>query len=143
MNWQLLGPLLVTTIVAIGGWFAAHRLAAARDRANKRRDLIVEYLIQAYRRLESCSNRADGPYDSTALESAVADIQLLGSPEQVTLVQRFAEEFAASRDSSVDELLASLREELRSELGLKRVPRDVKYLRVINLGESQSRSDKR
>jgi hypothetical protein len=143
MNWQLLSPLLVTTIVAIGGWFAAHRFAAARNRANKRRDLVVEYLIQAYRKIESCSNRSDGNYDSIALESAVADIQLLGSPEQVTLVQRFAEEFAASRDSSVDELLASLREKLRSELGLKRVPRDVKYLRVINLGESQSRSDKR
>ena len=93
--------------------------------------------------LSKISSRSDGNYDSTALESAVEDIQLLGSPEQVTLVQLFAEEFAASRDTSVDELLASPREELRSELGLKRVPRDVKYLKVINLGESQSRSDKR
>jgi hypothetical protein len=138
MNWQLLVPLLVTTAVATAGWFFAHRLAAARDRANKRRELIVEYLIQAYRRLESCSNRAGGPYDFGELESAIADIQLLGSPEQVRIAQQFAEEFAARSSASVDELLSVLRQDLRAELGLKAVPKAVKYLRVIKRDDREA-----
>jgi hypothetical protein len=131
MNWQLLTPLLITTLVAIIGWFAVHRLNAARDRVNKRRDLIVGYLIQAYRQLESCSNRDATLSDMRTVESAISDIQLLGSAEQVRLAQKFAEEFAASGNASADELLAVLREDLRLELSLKKVPRAMKYLRVV------------
>jgi hypothetical protein len=130
MNWQLLTPLLLTTIVAILGWFAAHRLAADRDRSNKRRELIVGYLIEAYRRMESCSNRRGRSFDASAVESAVADIQLFGSPEQVRLVQDFAEQFVATGSASLDDLLAALRQDLRSELSLERVPPSVKYLRI-------------
>ena len=86
MNWSLLAPLLVTTVVAIFGWLVAHRLSAARDRANKRRDLRVQYLIDAYRKLENAGNRNTNTSDyAAALELAVADIQLFGSPDQVKL----------------------------------------------------------
>ena len=51
MNWQLLIPLLITTVVAVVGWLIAHALAAARDRANKRREMRVAVLIEAYRAL--------------------------------------------------------------------------------------------
>jgi hypothetical protein len=78
MNWQLLGPLLVTTAVAIGGWFVAHALTSRRDRSNKQREHRISYLIEAYRSLELCAHRIDN-LDCVKLESAVADIQLFGS----------------------------------------------------------------
>jgi hypothetical protein len=52
MNWQLFGPLLITTVIAVGGWFVGPALTARRDRANKRREQRIGYLIQANRRLE-------------------------------------------------------------------------------------------
>jgi hypothetical protein len=128
MNWQLLVPLLVTTIIAVVGWYAAHRLAAARDREAKRRALITEHLIDAYRRLEPhWEITAD---NGRELERAVADIQLLGSPEQVRLAQEFATAFARDRTAHLDPLLLSLRAGLRSELGLPAVDGGLKYLRV-------------
>ena len=45
--------LLIPTVVAIVSWFVGSWLSVSRDRANKRRDLRVQYLVEAYRRLEA------------------------------------------------------------------------------------------
>jgi hypothetical protein len=84
MNWQLLIPLLVTTAVAIIGWFAAHSLTVQRDRANKRREERVNALISAYQRLFKCcelKDKSDLYSRAELLESAIADIQLFGNFE--------------------------------------------------------------
>lgn len=130
MNWQLLAPLLVTTVVAIVGWYAAHRHAAARDRIGKRREMIVQHLITAYRQLEPYHDVTPG--NAREMERAIADIQLLGSPEQVHLAQEFALAFARNGTALLDPLLLSLRAALRSELGLPPVEGGLKYLRVLD-----------
>ncbi len=134
MNYTLLLPLLVTAFVAILGWFAAHQLAAARDRTNKRRELRVQYLIDAYRNLEASSNR-DQLYelDWSALEAAIADIQLFGTLTQVKKARKFAEDFSNHGAASLDDLLFDLRRDLRRELRLEAVPDSVKYLRITPL----------
>lgn len=128
MNWQLLGPLLVTTAIAICGWFIVHRLNSRRDRANKQREQRISFLIDAYRRLESCAHRENS--DARSIESAVADIQLFGSPRQVELVQAFVAEFAAQRSASMDEVLRELRRDLRTELEIATVPDKILHLRI-------------
>ena len=90
MNSTFLLPLLVTTVIAVLGWYVAHRLSMNRDRATKRRELRVKYLIDAYRLLESVSNRPVTPATAPQFESALADIQLFGTPAQVELAQEFA-----------------------------------------------------
>jgi len=133
MNWSLLAPMLVTTIVAIVGWLALHRLSAARDRANKRRELRVHYLIDAYRKLENAGNREASIRDyADAFESAVADIQLFGSPEQVKLARKFALDFAAQGAATLDPLLNSLRADLRQELQLPPLEESITYLRITD-----------
>ncbi len=131
MNWQLLVPLLVTTAIAIAGWFAAHALTTRRDRANKRREQRIGYLIEAYRRLESCAHRGDH-LEFSKMESAVADIQLFGTPHQVSLVQALVTEFAAGGGASMDALLRDLRRDLRAELRLETVPDKVLHIRMRN-----------
>lgn len=69
MNWSLTIPLLV----ACSGWFIAHRLAAALDRANKRREIQVSYLIEAFRRLGKGVHERVFDYASD-FESAVLDV---------------------------------------------------------------------
>lgn len=136
MNWNLLLPLLITTVVAILGWVIAHRLAAARDRANKRRDLVITYLLDAYRRLEANTNRPAGKADNAAIESAIADIQLLGTRTHVELAARFVRQAVESKSAYLDELLAALREDLRAELGLESVGDEIRYFRVSKTGSN-------
>ena len=135
--------IFVGAIIAIVGWYAVHQLASRRDLAAKRRELQIGYLIEAYRRLEGATNRAFDRDAAAKLESAVADIQLFGSPEQVELARAFARDFAANRTASVERLMASLRNDLRHKLALSAVPQAVVSLRAAFAADENSRDAKR
>jgi hypothetical protein len=131
MNFNLLLPLVITVVLAVAGWLAAHRLATARERAAKRRETRVSYLIEAYRRFESVCHRPPlGPAEARLLESALADIQLFGTHSQVLLAHEFVHQYSSQHIAGVDRLLADLRNELRSELGLDAGAEDTFFLRV-------------
>ncbi|MGZ8218661.1 hypothetical protein [Methylomagnum sp.] len=109
----------VPAVVAVIGWFAAHQFNVYRDRQNKRRDLRVQFLLEVYRRLESAANReAKTEAQMLAFESAVADIQLLGTPEQVAATVSYLRQHAAGRRAQIDEVFRLLRRDLRKEIGL-------------------------
>ena len=129
MDWKLFAQLAVTLIVALLGGWIGHYLSMRRDLTGERRKLRVTYLLEAYRRLEGASNRDDPKPCRPDLESAVADIQLLGSPHQVSLAKQFAIEIARAHTSSLDDLLFDLRQSLRSELELAPVSEKVIFLR--------------
>jgi hypothetical protein len=82
----------------------------------------VQYLLDAYRRLERAQNRDMTREVADELEAALADIQLLGSPRQVELAVAFIKEFAEKRNASAEELMQDLRRSLRQELLLDPVP---------------------
>lgn len=125
MNWSLTIPLFV----AVLGWFIAHRLAAARDRANKRREIQVSYLIEAFRRLGKGVHGRVFDY-AADFESAVLDVQLFGNITQIESVQKFVQEFAKKKEASLDELLSQLRNDLRKELRLPEVEGKIWWLRL-------------
>jgi hypothetical protein len=131
--------LLIPTLVAVVSWFAGNWLAVRRDRANKRRDLRVKYLVDAYRRLEAASHRPLLPPYSLDIESAVADIQLFGRPDQVNAAQKFAQEMAQQHKASLDDLLSSLRNDLRDELQLERVAGQLIFLRIVPPSQHEER----
>jgi len=130
MNTDILFPLLTTTAVAIVGWYIVHQLNIARDRTNKKRDLQIQYLIEAYRRIESSANRPKKFDNNLELESAISDIQLFGNKKQVDLAEKFAFDIANNSYASTDELLINMRAELRKELGLEKVSSEIVYLRL-------------
>lgn len=125
-----LAAALIGAAVIVLGWKVAHRQEFRRDIAAKQRELRIQYLIEAYRRLEYVSNRPLSPQTAPDFERAIADIQLFGSPNQVELAQRFSVEFAESGTASLDPLLNSLRQSLRQEIELDEVPSELKYLRI-------------
>jgi hypothetical protein len=134
MNFDLLLPLLITTLVTIIGWFVAHQFNVAQGRMNKRQELRVQYLIDAYRRLEASSNREQlNESERDAIESSLADIQLFGTDSQIIKAQQFIDTFAEAGRASLDELLSELRNDLRRELKLgsdtKKI-RNSRYLRI-------------
>ncbi len=129
MNWTLFIQLTVTAVVAVMASWLSHRFSSQRDVANERRRMRIQYLLDAYRRLESASNRSVIDSDSSKFESAIADVQLLGSASQARLAREFAVEMAKQRGASLDALIEDLRASLRSELLLEFVPESVVYLR--------------
>jgi hypothetical protein len=126
---KLVASLTVTVLVALGGWWFVHRLTASRDLVNERRKLRVSYLLEAYRRLEDAVHRDDPTRSHPKWESAIADIQLLGSPAQVHLARMFALGMASDHSASLDALINDLRESLREELRLPHAGEPVVYLR--------------
>lgn len=117
----LFGPLFAA-VVAVFGWYTAHLLNAARDRANRRHDMITQYLLEAYRRLEMAANREDKTEEQAiAFESAIADIQLLGTATQISKTVQYLKVHASGDLGLIDEVLSQLRSDLREELGLSRI----------------------
>lgn len=129
MDWKLFAQLLATVVVAGFGWWAVHHLTARRDLANERRKLRVAYLLEAYRRLESASNREDMVQHWPNFESAIADIQLFGSAPQVELARMFALDMARYKTAPLDPLLFDLCQSPRTELELEPVSEPITYLR--------------
>jgi hypothetical protein len=130
MDWRLLAPLLVTSVVTIVGWLAAHQLAAWRDRASKRREQRIEYLVEAFRRLAKAVHHTRLYEVAEEVQSAVADIYLFRSREQIVRVESFVKDLSANREAPLDELLDALRNDLRAELRLPRVGGPIWWLRI-------------
>ena len=136
MNWGL----VVSAVVVMVGWWAVHKLNSARDLSIKRRDTRVQYLIEAYRRIESAANRhLDDPEDEDQmrckrdLEDALGDIQLFGSGDQLKSTREIAESLVATNRAEaelIDALLRSLRRDLRAELELPQTDEKLVHLRI-------------
>lgn len=124
----LVGPVLAA-LVAVVGWFAAHRLNVAKDLAAKRRDLRIQYLLEAYRRLEGAAHRSD-EQKRKEFESAIADIQLFGNPDQIALVHQLIESMANDGFVSYNPLLEGLRKALRHELAIQPTDLPIKIFRM-------------
>ena len=89
--------VVLSAVIVVAGWSVVHRNDIERDQLNKRRDLRVQYLIDAYRRLESASDRTLSEDSVAKMESAMADIQLFGSPTQVSMTKKLVQTFAETR----------------------------------------------
>ena len=136
----ILGPLIAAAI-AVLGWYMAHHFNAARDRINKRHDMITEYLLEAYRRLEMAANREDKTEEQAiAFESAIADIQLLGSSAQISRTVQYLKTHASDGGGTIDQVLCLLRNDLRKELGLSLIeepPIVFRFVRELDSGDWQ------
>ena len=133
MDWKLFAQLAATGLVTVVGWWVVNFFSKRRDVENDRRKLRTEYLVEAYRRLESASHREGRQKEfEDRLESAVADIQLLGTARQADLACRFAIEMAENRIAYMDDLLRDLRDSLRSELKLEPLTKSNRVLRFYD-----------
>lgn len=123
--------IVAGVLVAVAGWLVNEFFA----RRSVRRNLRIEYLLSAYRRLEHASNRQMTETHEAALEEAISDIQLLGSPRQVEMATAFARQFAEDQRADTEHLLEDLRASLRRELQLEPVPPQRMWLRIARGGQ--------
>lgn len=122
--------ILVTIVLAVLGWIIGHYFNSKRTRDQKRREISVEHLINAYRILTNeISHRKQTPERSEKLENILSDIQLFGSSYQVQLAKNLADEVATGGEFQLDPLINSLRNDLRDGLRLSKIEGNIKWLR--------------
>jgi hypothetical protein len=127
--------IVVTAVLAVAGWLVSQ----AQARRATRRNMRIQYLLDAYRRLERASNRPLTPEVAAELEAAIGDVMLLGSERQAALAAEFSRRFAAEHVADTRPLLLALRDSLRSELLLGELPPSVYVsLRISPDGETAS-----
>ncbi len=127
--------IIASVLIAVASWFVSQ----AQARQATRRNMRIDYLFDAYRRLDRASNGRLSQGSARDLEAAVSDIMLLGSPRQAGLAEEFARTFAAKGDADAGPLLQGLRDSLRGELLLERLPSgSYVSLRIDTSGDSVS-----
>ena len=128
-----LTKLIATVLLAIAGWIFASWLGSRRDSANKRRDLVVQHLIDAYKILTQEIGRRETSIDSmTKLENLLGEIQLFGSRKQVELARKISNQTAQEGVSIIDPLIEDMRNSLREELKLESVEGNTIWLRFTD-----------
>ena len=131
MNFNLLLPLVITSLVTMLGWYFLHRLTKERDLLNRQKELRINYLIQAWRKLEYATNRSNIDNEEY-LEKPLADIQLFGTKKQIQLAHSLAIDIVQTQNADLTPLLNELRKDLRKELKLNTELPDIRIFRAPN-----------
>jgi hypothetical protein len=112
---------LLRGLLAVAGAILGRVFGVRSESENRRRELRVNVLVEAWRNIERAAMRA-GAEEMRGLERALADIQLFGTPAQVEHAASVARSMNERRRTKgqVGDLLEALRLELRTELRLGR-----------------------
>jgi hypothetical protein len=109
-----LAALLASIVLAV----AAFAVERSRDRASRRREFVVDRLLESYRALANTTGEL-GPREKEVMAAALNDLQVFGSRELIVAVKQ-----ATANAEGVHEITAvveAVRHQLREELGLKRI----------------------
>lgn len=117
--------LIYILITAIMTYF----FTSKTNKKDKKREIVVQYLIEAYRTLSDCCIREKL---DPKIEKAISDIQLFGTKEEIYLAQDFINQLPSNHNATCDELLMELRNNLRKELNLETLKsnRTILHLRI-------------
>ena len=117
------------------GWIVTHHFNAYRDHQNKKREMQLSYLIEAYMSIEDVCNR-HGPDLTTRfkkLESSLSSVQLFGTESQIKMASSIALKIAKMENTEITPLLKDLRKELRKELKLQETNLNIVHFRYGHL----------
>jgi hypothetical protein len=108
--------LAVSVVASVLMLICSNRNLLLAQKEERRREMVTNHLVSAYRKLEAACNTQKGSSHFRELDGALADMQLLGSEKQIALAHEFMKEFSGNGDLGA--VLAQLRNELRQEIGL-------------------------
>jgi hypothetical protein len=116
MNFEHWGTV---AIIGVIGWFVTNWLKNKSDLQAKKREIRLKALETAYMRLATTCNRPQDIKIAEEIETFVSEIQLYGTPYQITLMQDIVEKFKSGSEVSYDAMLMDLRDTIRRELALE------------------------
>ena len=127
LNIELPIPMIISAIWGLLGVIIGSVLTYRREEKNRRKNIRIEYLVNAYRDIGIFITRQNQECMTTEIyklfEIAVRNIQIYGSPAEITLLQDYIDylENPSNNEYSMDPLLNKLRDNLRKELKLKKL----------------------
>lgn len=128
INWGAFFTAIITTIIAILGWWVVSYLRDKENFKERKRNINIEYLIKAHRVLSGWVHKKNLSTEEKAqIESVLADIQLLGSVKMIDAINDFYESYNNGGDIII--LLDILVSELRTELKLDKIKGKRKFFR--------------
>jgi hypothetical protein len=110
--------IIVSAIIAVLGWIVVHFLSQKRQIEEKKREIRVKYLREAYQTLANIADHDLNPESLKSFQSALNDIQLFGSRSQITIVGDLVKSMTNKEPADLNELLKHLRNEIRTSIGL-------------------------
>ena len=113
--------LSITILLAVASWTVVHLLSRRREIEQKKRELRVKYLRDAYLKLANVADRGNLQQNIEDIQDAFNDIQLFGEEAQIGLIGQFIEEAKSGGSPSINELFKELRNEIRQHIGLKSI----------------------
>ena len=140
MELKIVISVIVSIFLAGVGWYVVHHLTVRRARLEAKREKRLDYLINLYRTLYDLA--CDGLQDQADFENfrnAINDIHLFGTPRHIDIAQSVIQQIQESGGKVLDLglLLAYLQDDLRQELGLKKID---KYGAMMSWGDDKTRS---
>ncbi|MCG7540241.1 hypothetical protein [Pseudoalteromonas sp. OF7H-1] len=130
MEWKILIPVCIASIVAVVGWVIGHKLNSDRDLRNNQRELRLKYLIEAYDVFHELGRNINILGNYLQVEKAVNNIMLIGTPRQIELCKKFVQEVTSNNGSNHTELVVEIRNFIRAELGLKIIDKELMALKI-------------
>jgi hypothetical protein len=124
--------LIASVTIAVTGWVVAHGLSSRRELEQKKRELRVKYLREAYLNIANLCDRGEYPRDIANLQDALNDIQLFGEETQINLVGKVVTQLANNETANFNELLKQLRNEIRGHIGLNSLQSTRWYIRITS-----------
>jgi hypothetical protein len=141
--------MAITVATAGLGLIATHHFTSLRDRKSAERLRRLDALSKAYFafvtsgiRKELVRRGEDGKILPTArdVEDAIAMLHLYGTPEQSEMASAYSKAVATTQNGNSTALVNSLRETVRSELGLGQLNNAPSYLSIEPIIAKKSQS---
>lgn len=129
MDWIEWGPLPATVIASLVlavvllaiRITVMQRVQSKRQRENRQETERLKAMVNAYRALAGSFSPAQ-PGDRQAVEEALADLVLFGTPAQVELAAVGARSLVLGAPLETEALVRELRADIRQQLGLDPLP---------------------
>ena len=121
------GKILVIVLSGIVAYYQINK----NNLKQKKKELILNYLIDSFRKLALAVQRPPAPNSPyfRDMESAVADIQLFGTKSQIESLTKCLKEWEEKNQADFNDLLDKLRKELRKELELTDIKESIRWFR--------------
>ncbi|WP_349321853.1 hypothetical protein [Asticcacaulis sp. MM231] len=140
---SILSSIVAGIAVAWTNHLLTLRLEKKRDSKKRIDDLNVQRRINAWKTLERAATIGTTQYDPDTIaklksdfDQAFAEIMLLGIFREVELADRYAEMASnGGEHEGITNLLNDLRDTLRAELNLQKVPPMNKYFRLLRIAK--------
>jgi len=111
---------IVTVVLTIFTASVSFAIATIIERRRKKRELVLEYLIEAFKGLYTVDALGLNSNTADDFNKAIKLVALFGSSVQIDLARKFIDEPRISNTYNVKPLLYDIMNSLRKELKLKK-----------------------